>query len=326
MSERNCEQSRSEFKSINNIEHEVTKKVREFYERFHFPGVRPADKDGLILMRRMVKYVFKRSPQRTKMRVLDAGCGTGNTVISLARRFGDVDFLGIDISEPSLSQAEQAASDVGLLNLRFKRWDLMIPFHEEGIFDVVLCLGVLHHTADMEHVLLNLRSMLKNEGELYLWIYGSHGRYRHALNRRLLEMLLDAKEESLDSLSLAKEFVFKVGHGVILADLFGNTPASSKYKEILEDPAWLADQFLHPNEILIDMEKLLLLVARSGLEVDAWLGIPDDISKHINSPELVERFDLLPGNKRLVALDLLLKPDHYFMTFRKNAGQKGGLP
>ena len=116
-----------------------------------------------------------------------------------------------------------------------------------------------------------------------------------------------------------------MGHGAILADLFGNTPASSKYKEILEDPAWLADQFLHPNEILINMEKLLLLVARSGLEVDAWLGIPDDISKYVNSSELVERFDLLPGNQRLIALDLLFKPDHYFITLRKSAEQKGGL-
>jgi ubiquinone/menaquinone biosynthesis C-methylase UbiE len=326
MSERNCGQSRSEFKNINNIEHGVTKKVREFYERFHFPGVRPADKDGLILMRRMAKYVSNRCPQRSKMRVLDAGCGTGNTVISLAHRFGDVDFLGIDISEPSLSQAEQTASDAGLQNLRFKSWDLMTPFHGEEIFDVILCLGVLHHTADMEHVLLNLRSVLKDEGELYLWIYGSHGRYRHALNRRLLEMLLDAKEEPLDSLSFAKEFAFKVGHGAILGDLLGNTLASSKYKEILGNPAWLADQFLHPNEILINMEKLLLLVARSGLEFDTWLGIPNDISKYVNCPEVLERFDLLPGNQRLIALDLLLKPEHYFTTLRKSVEQKGGLP
>jgi len=302
----------------------VTRKVREFYERYHFPGVRPMDMDGLILMRRMMTFISNRSHPGAKIRVLDAGCGTGNTVLSLARRFGNVDFLGIDISAPSLSEAKQAASDAGLQNLRFRNWNVMTPLQGEEMFDAILCLGVLHHTADMEHVLFNLGGMLKDDGELHLWIYGTHGRYRHTLNRRLLAMLLDTKEDASDSLPFAKEFVFKVGQGAIVDDLFGKTSASSKYKKILDDPAWLADQFLHPNEIVIDMEKLLPLVARSGLKLDTWHGVADDISKYVDSPDLAARFNLLPGDHRLIALDLLLKPDHYFVTLRRSPDQKGG--
>lgn len=297
----------------------LTRKVREFYERFQFPGVRPLDRDGMILMRRLARTPAGRLREREGMRrwVLDAGCGTGNTAISLARRFPDTDFLAVDVSGPSLAAAEEEAARAGLGNIRFRKWDLMELIPVEDQFDVVLCLGVLHHVADMKRVLTNLGRCLAQDGDLYLWVYGRHGRYRHGLNRRLLQLLLDARPGGADPVRLAREFASRVQAGAPIRDLFGDAPGSSLLAGVVAEEAWIADQFLHPKEAAVDMEELLALVQSAGLCLDTWLGAPADLSRHLGSRELLERFDRLGPRERLIALDLLLKPEHYFVSVRK---------
>jgi SAM-dependent methyltransferase len=307
-------------------EHDVSRKVREFYEKFRFPTVRPPAQDGLILMRRLDRSVGRSRNNASTMRVLDAGCGTGNTVISLAKQFTDIEFLGTDFSAPSLSIAEQAARVAGLQNIRFRTWDLMEPERKHGAFDIVLCLGVLHHTANMERVLSNLRGVLKDEGELYLWLYGRHGRYRHFLNRRVLGMLLDPESDSDEQVRLAREFALHGGNGAVLNDLFGTRAARSMQGKVLEEPAWVADQFLNPHEVLLDMEELLALASTAGLEIDQWLGAPEKVSCYLGSPEVAKRFEQLPRHQRFIALDLLLKPDRYFVTLRKSPNRRGDTP
>lgn len=304
-------------------EKEITRRVKKFYEQFRFPSVRPPDQDGLILLRRFSKAAAQSQEKDVQTRVLDAGCGTGNTTISLARQFKDIEFLGVDISAPSLSTARHEARRESLRNIRFRKWDLMNPELTDVTFDIILCLGVLHHTASMEFVLSNLRNVLKDKGELYLWIYGRYGRYRHSLNQRLLNMLLDVKPDSDSRVSLAREFALRAGKGAILDDLFGRPLAGTMWEKIIKEPAWIADQFLHPYETLLTMEELLALTSRVGLDIDQWLGVPQNVSKELGSPELVERFEQLSRHQRLIALDLLLKPEHYFLILRKVQNQKG---
>src|SRR5512147_616792 len=69
--------------------------TRDFYEQFPFPGTRPIDRDGLIFMRRFAQSIERaRGITSERLNVLDAGCGTGNTTLSLARRFNEVQFTG----------------------------------------------------------------------------------------------------------------------------------------------------------------------------------------------------------------------------------------
>src|SRR4030042_6765618 len=226
----------------------VTDRVRKFYERFNFPGVRPLDQDGLILMRHLAGCLDGPSGKKQHRRVLDAGCGPGNTLISLARRFKEVDFLGIDISTPSLSIAGQAAKEAELHNVRFRQWNLLERELPEGLFDVVLCLCVLHHTANMPVVLANLREAMTEEAALYLWVYGQHGRYRHSLNRRLLDMLVTAGTPADNPVGLAREFLLNGGQGAVSSDLFGTGLPPALMEKVLDQAAWIADQFLSPDE------------------------------------------------------------------------------
>ena len=224
----------------------ITEVVRAFYEDVRFPGDRPLDRDGLILMRRLTK---RAASVRDGLRVLDAGCGTGNTLVSLARFLPQAEFVGVDLSQGSLSEAGSQARDLN--NVTLVHHDLMQPL-QIGDFDVVLCLGVLHHTADMTRVLRNLSNALRAGGAIYLWMYGKHGRYRHCLNRRLLRMLVDRDDP--DAVELARRFAVEMGDGAPLAELSGEYTQKSWKQLMLGNDAWVADQFLHPHEQVVDIE------------------------------------------------------------------------
>jgi SAM-dependent methyltransferase len=298
----------------------VTEESKRFYERYPFPGSRPIDQDGLILLRRITRSLTLRlrGRQGAVLRVLDAGCGTGNTSIALARQFPFVDVLGVDQSVASLEKARAAAATLGLDNIRFRKRDLMKPLTGERSFDLVLCLGVLHHMADMKAVLANLRRALRSDGELYLWIYGKHGRYRHSLNMRLLALLQTTSPACLDPVELAREFLRYSGENGAMADLLGNTRTGALQERSTGDPVWIADQWLNPHETLLDMTQLLRLAARSGLSIEEAVGMNENAAKRLLPPLLEARFRRLGPRRQWIALDLMMKPERYFLKLRRN--------
>jgi SAM-dependent methyltransferase len=247
------------------------------------------------------------------MRVLDAGCGTGNTVTGLAKQIPDVQFVGIDISGPSLEIATDAARADGVENVEFGKWNLLDRLPENDSFDVVMCLGVLHHTADMPMVLDNLSRALARDGEMFLWVYGLHGRYRHLLNARLLAMLMGVGDEHDDPVSTAREFIDSAGSGMVRDDLKGATGRMAEKEDVFREPAWIADQLFHPHEKSVDMVELKALIKNAGLELSEWLAVDERPETHFASPTLCDRFRRLSRHERLIALDLLLKPDRYFV-------------
>ena len=305
-------------------ESELTQKSRVFYEQFQFPGNRPVDQDGLIFLRHFARSIERRAVRVSDrmLRVLDAGCGTGNTSVALARQFPQVAFFGIDQSRSSLSKAKARALEAGVANFQCRAGNLLRPLPWKDRFDVILCLGVLHHTADMRKGLVNLRRSLADDGELFLWIYGRHGRYRHSLNVRLLRMLLGKRTSPDEKLELATEFVNKADDGAALCDLLGRTKTDEMQRAAFNDPVWIADQFLNPQEILVDLEGLLKLVDVSRLELVRTLGVGEDVARLFNSDPLMKRFEALNPRDQLIAQDLLRKPERYFVVLRHSPNRK----
>ena len=297
----------------------ITRQSKRFYEQYQFPGNRPLDRDGLIFLRRFTNSVSASAARfsGTTLRVLDAGCGTGNTSVALAKQFSGVEFYAVDNSTASLSKAKMLAQKKGLKNIRFRKWNLLKPLPYPFKFDIIICLGVMHHTANMEKVFINLGHALKNKAVLYLWIYAQPGRYRHSLNMKLLKMLINSKPKARDEIALAAEFITKVGKGSFLQDLAGTSSMSLLQNKAVADPVWIADQLLNPHEELISMEQLLKLIRSSGFIVQSLLGMNEDVSGFLNSNLLSRKFNALKGDRRLIALDLLYKPERYFVVLRK---------
>jgi 2-polyprenyl-3-methyl-5-hydroxy-6-metoxy-1,4-benzoquinol methylase len=288
----------------------ITLMVRAFYERYPFPEVRHADRDGLIVMRSLARDLASWGGAR-RMRIADVGCGTGNTLVSLARRFPDAEFVGFDLAARPLELARSRVEAAALTNVRLEQYDLLREDRPEGMFDRVLCLGVLHHTADMPLGLSHLGELMGPEGRLLLWLYGRHGRYRHTLNQRLLAMLMEPTLE--DPIAVARDYCRSFGARAVV-DLFGEHAPIWQHHALLQSESWLADQLLHPNERCVDMEELLTLAERAGLQLHDWLGVDTTPEAHFQTASLVRCFDALSGSARLIALDLLLKPSSYLVA------------
>jgi SAM-dependent methyltransferase len=98
-------------------------------------------------------------------RLLDVGCGAGETALELARRVGPSGaVLGADISGPLLGRARQRAEAAGLTNASFKQTDAQTDEFQpvDGVFSRF---GVMFFD-DPTAAFLNLRHALKPGGRL----------------------------------------------------------------------------------------------------------------------------------------------------------------
>ena len=71
-------------------------------------------------------------------RVLDVGCGNGETSRAAARQAAAGSVLGVDLSSSMLERARQLAATEGLANVRFEQADAQVQRFEPGAFDVVV--------------------------------------------------------------------------------------------------------------------------------------------------------------------------------------------
>ena len=82
------------------------------------------------------------------MKFLDAGTGSGHRITNVAQHYTKCKFLGLDISEKSLEIANVLKNKKKLENIRFCKANLMNNISNLGKFDIILCMGVLHHLSN----------------------------------------------------------------------------------------------------------------------------------------------------------------------------------
>lgn len=103
---------------------------------------------------------------RAGERVLDAGCGPGETAVYLATEF-DVDVTGITVSDYEIEQGNRraAAADVAH-RARFQYGDFMALSFPDNSFDAVLALESLQNAPDLPQVLSEFHRVLRPGGRL----------------------------------------------------------------------------------------------------------------------------------------------------------------
>ena len=107
-------------------------------------------------------------------RVLEAGCGIGAQTVILAKNSPGSLITSIDISEDSLTRAEEMAQKVGITNVTFRQADIFhLPFGPASFDHIFLCF-VLEHLAEPSRALECLRPLLKEGGTITV-IEGDHG-------------------------------------------------------------------------------------------------------------------------------------------------------
>src|SRR5690606_13332847 len=106
------------------------------------------------VMRRVCDLVEQTNPQS----LLDAGCGEGFALDVLARRFPEVRFTGVDLSEEAIAFAQNRFGE----RARFRTGSIYkLPFSDRA-FDTVLCSEVLEHVDDPSAAIRELKRVARN--------------------------------------------------------------------------------------------------------------------------------------------------------------------
>lgn len=101
-------------------------------------------------------------------RVLDIGCGTGQTTRDAARAAYAGSALGIDLSSRMLDCARRRATEEGVSNAKFAQADAQIHAFDAGSYDVAISRCAAMFFGDHVAALRNIGSALRMGGRLVL--------------------------------------------------------------------------------------------------------------------------------------------------------------
>src|SRR6267378_2044286 len=118
--------------------------------------------------------------------VLEVGCGTGQ--LSNFLGIGCRRVVGADMCLNSLRLGEQFRRQQQLDRVQFVQMNLFRPAFGGEQFDVLLCNGVLHHTADPKGGFMGLVSLVKPGGYIVIGLYNTYGRLMTDLRRKIFQL------------------------------------------------------------------------------------------------------------------------------------------
>ncbi len=109
------------------------------------------------------------SLRREKPCIVDMGTGLGSLARELAKRLPAGRIYGIDISAEMLDEAQAINATEMVSNLTLMRSDInRLPFADDT-FDGIVSFGVLHHLGDVAHAFSEIRRVLRQGGEAFLY-------------------------------------------------------------------------------------------------------------------------------------------------------------
>ncbi|MBN8542028.1 MAG: methyltransferase domain-containing protein [Deltaproteobacteria bacterium] len=136
-------------------------------------------------------------------RVLDLGCGSGRLLTRAASFFKDVEFIGLDLSEPMLQSARLWSAQNGVSNVSWQKGDMAnLGQFTDSSFDAVTSSLALHHLPDVSALKLamgEIDRVLKPKGAIILSDLGSI----HA--ERSIQILTDDRRH-LDPAPLIEDY------------------------------------------------------------------------------------------------------------------------
>ena len=131
---------------------------------------------------------------RSKQLVIDAGCGPGYKAAWFARLAPKTAVVAMDLSE-SVHLAARRYGD--LPNLIFVRGDIARTPFNPGVFDLVSCDQVLHHTVSPPDTLREFARILAFDGTLNTYVYAKKALPRELLDEHLRTYAKELTREQL---------------------------------------------------------------------------------------------------------------------------------
>ena len=160
----------------------VSKKVKQQYEENPYPRwINSHFRLSPITIADFVSEIEIKihHPAITKINeveILIAGCGTGQQSINAATLYKNSNVLAIDLSISSLKYAKRKTEELGLKNIEYLEYDILDLKNLNRKFDVIECVGVLHHMSDPFKGWSILKDCLKDGGLMNIGLYSKYAR------------------------------------------------------------------------------------------------------------------------------------------------------
>jgi SAM-dependent methyltransferase len=111
-----------------------------------------------------------------RSRVLDIGCGTGQTTREAARTAREGSAFGVDVSATAIERARELASAEGLRNVAFARADAQVHRFPEARFDVAISRFGTMFFDDPASAFANITRALRPDSLLVMMVWQAAGR------------------------------------------------------------------------------------------------------------------------------------------------------
>lgn len=242
-------------------------------------------------------------PTTDAIRILDAGCGTGVGTEYLVHLNPQAQVVGIDLSAGALAVAKERCQRSGADRVEFHHLSLYDVAQLPGEFDLINCVGVLHHLPDPIRGIKALASKLAPGGLMHIFVYAEQGRWEIKLMQEAIALLQGEQRGNYrDGVQVGRQ-------------IFSALPENNRLvKRELE--RWslenqrdecFADMYVHPQEIDYTIDTLFQLIEASELE---FIGFSNPKTWQLERllgkvPDLMERAAGLSDRQRYRLIELL---------------------
>jgi SAM-dependent methyltransferase len=244
-----------------------------------------------------------RKPQKQDIRILDAGCGSGVGTEYLVHLNPQAQVVGIDLSAGTLEVAKKRCQSSGADRVEFHHLSIYDVEQIPGQFDLINCVGVLHHLPDPIRGIQALAKKLTPGGLMHIFVYGELGRWEIQLMQKAIALLQGNKRgDYRDGVQVGRK---------IFTSLPENNRIVKREKErwAMENQRdeCFADMYVHPQETDYNIDTLFELIDASGLD---FVGFSNpgfwQLEKLLEkAPELIERAEELTERQRYRLIELL---------------------
>jgi ubiquinone/menaquinone biosynthesis C-methylase UbiE len=136
-------------------------------------------------------------------RVLDIGCGAGQSTREAARAAAAGSAVGVDVSAPMLERARQLSDDEGLANITYQQADAQVHHFPPASFDLCISRFGTMFFADPVAAFTNIGHALRPAGRLLLLVWQERDRNEWATAIRQTLTDAPAAPRGPDAFSLA---------------------------------------------------------------------------------------------------------------------------
>lgn len=243
----------------------------------------------------LVAYPVLRPLVGRGVRVLDVGCGAGWFSNAVGFHHGCA-VTGIDFNPVAVERAREVAASLGL-GTRFEVADLFL-YEPAEPFDLVVSLGVLHHTDDCRAAVRRVcERFVRPGGHVFVGLYHKDGR------RPFLEHFRAMKESGASEDEMFQSY----------------RRLHSRLRDETLLRSWFRDQVLHPHETQHTLAEMIPVIEQAGMEL-----VSTSINRFEPLGPLQDLFDEEKGLQE-VGLQRLREGEYFTGFFVFLARKRGGV-